>query len=78
VTASTSGEPGTTFSDLDNDEVGIVGYDSTGGLLTPPVPFKVVVFCPSGPAAALSGRVTQQRTLRSRGDGSTAHVRKGR
>jgi hypothetical protein len=78
VTASTSGEPASpTFLDLDNDEVGIVGYDSTGGLLTPPVPFKVVVFCPSGPPAVLSGRVTQQRTLRSRGDGSTALGRKG-
>jgi hypothetical protein len=77
VTATTSGEPGTAFLDLDNDEVGIIAYDSTGGLVIPPVPFKVVVFCPSGPSAALSGRVTQQRTLRSPGDGSTARSRKG-
>lgn len=62
TTASTRGEPDPIFGGQDADEVAIVAYDSTGGLLTPPVPFKVVVFCDSVPASAQALRATTQKS----------------
>jgi hypothetical protein len=79
TTASTRGEPDPIFGGQDADEVAIVAYDSTGGLLTPPVPFKVVVFCDSASAQALRA-TTQKSTKPLRNnpvDRSGARGRKG-
>jgi collagen triple helix repeat protein len=78
VTANTTGElEGFSFIGLDPDEVAIEGFDSTGNLLVPPVPMKVVVFCPSAPSAAPAKRVTQRLTHRTPKDGSVARSKRG-
>ena len=56
ITANTSGEQeAVTFGGLNADEVAILAYDTTGALLVPPVPFKVVVFCPQAAQPSLGG-----------------------
>jgi hypothetical protein len=77
-TANTRGEQeNVIFIDLDSNEVAVVGYDATGNPLTPPVPFKVFVFCPSSPSAAPTKRARQQVTRRSPATRSVAFGRKG-
>ena len=64
ITATTIGDQeGGTFGGLNADEVAILGSDATGGLLVPPVPFKVFVFCPQAAQASLGG-VLRQPTVR--------------
>ena len=47
ITATTIGEQeGGSFVSFDANEVAVIGYDTDGGQVNPPVPFKVVVFCP--------------------------------
>jgi hypothetical protein len=47
ITATTKGEQeSASFVNLDANEVAILAHDTSGALVIPPVPFKVVVFCP--------------------------------
>jgi hypothetical protein len=64
MTATTTGEPGIGFGGLDANEVAVIGYDTTGGFVDPPVPFKVVVFCASVSASAQALRVNTQRSIK--------------
>ena len=64
LTAGTRNEQeGHSFAGLDANEVAVVSLDSAGNILTPPVPFSLVVSCPSGASAASKGRVTKRATL---------------
>ena len=77
VTANTTGEQeGFIFGGLNPDSVAVESWDTTGNLLVPPVPFKVVVFCPSAPTAAPAKRVTTRLTHRTRADGSTSRSKR--
>ena len=77
LSANTTGElEGVGFFGHDPDEVAVIGYDSTGGFVVPPVPFKVVVFCPSSPSVASTKRVTKRLTRKSPADRSVASGRK--
>jgi hypothetical protein len=81
LTANTTGEPEISFLGLDPDEVGVVAYDTSGGLVAPPVPFKVFVFCASAPASAQAPRANAQKSIKplqnQRVDRSGAYGRKG-
>jgi hypothetical protein len=81
LTANTTGEPEVFFLGLDPDEVGVVAYDTSGGLVAPPVPFKVFVFCASAPASAQAPRANAQKSIKplqnQRVDRSGAYGRKG-
>ena len=64
ITATTIGDQeGSVFGGLDANEVAILASDATGGLVLPPVPFKVFVFCPQASQASLGG-VLRQPTVR--------------
>ena len=64
ITATTIGDQeGSTFSDLDANEVAVVAIDTAGVTVTPPVPFKVFSFCPQASQASL-GAVLRQPTVR--------------
>jgi hypothetical protein len=81
LTAGTRNEQeGHSFVGLDADEVAVVTLDSAGTILAPPVPFSLVVACPSGTSAASQGgvtkRATQQVTHRSRATRDVAFGRK--
>jgi hypothetical protein len=80
LTANTTGEPEVFFLGLDPDEVGVVAYDTSGGLVAPPVPFKVFVFCASAPASAQAPRANAQKNIKplqnQRVDRSGAYGRK--
>jgi hypothetical protein len=64
MTATTTGEPGIIFGGLDANEVAVIGYDTSGGFVDPPVPFKVVVFCASVSASAQALRVNTQKSTK--------------